>query len=117
MRKVSGIIIFFILIALSVFLASIKSQNSQQPFKEKISLTALELSKFDGKDGRPTYVAVDGIVYDFSKCRYWKKGGHTPSRGKIWAGQDLTDDFKNSPHKESYLNRYPVVGWLVDPKK
>ena len=117
MRKILGIIIFFSLIALSVYLASIKSQNINQSYEEKISFTIGELSKFDGKDGRPTYVAVDEVVYDFSKCRYWKKGGHTPSREKIWAGQDLTDDFKNSPHKESYLKRYPVVGWLAESKK
>ena len=117
MRKVLGIIIFFSLIVLSVYLASINSQNKHQSYEEKISFTIEELSKFDGKDGRPAYVAVSGIVYDFTKCRYWKKGGHTPSRGKIWAGQDLTDDLKNSPHKESYLKRYPMVGWLVESKK
>ena len=117
MRKVLGIIIFFSLIALSIYLASMSSHNKHQSYEEKISFTVEELSKFDGKDGRPIYVAVSGIVYDLTKCRYWEKGDHTPSNGQVVAGRDLTDDLKNSPHKKSYLKRYPVVGWLVELKK
>ena len=117
MKRILGIIVFFGLIVLSICLAAMSSQNEHQPYEEKISFTIGELSKFDGKDGRPTYVAVNGAVYDLTKCRYWKKGGHTPSHGKIVAGRDLTDVLKNSPHKKSYLKRYPVVGWLVEPIK
>lgn len=117
MRKVLGIIIFFSLIVLSVYLALMSSQNKHQPLKEKISLTIGELSKFDGKDGQPTYVAVNEVIYDLTKCHYWKKGDHTPSYGRVVAGRDLTDALKNSPHTEAYIKRYPVVGWLVESKK
>ena len=38
----------------------------QQP-KEIVQMTLEELKQYDGKDGRPTYVAIEGDVYDISK--------------------------------------------------
>ena len=61
------------------------------------------LSKYDGLNGQPAYVAVDGVVYDLSPVFY--KGmhqGYTP-------GQDLTEAFHNQ-HPESFLKKYKVVG-------
>ena len=36
-----------------------------------LELTLEELAKFNGKDGNPAYVAVDGIIYDVSASPAW----------------------------------------------
>ena len=35
------------------------------------TFTIEELAKFDGKNGRPAYVAVNGMVYDVTNNRAW----------------------------------------------
>lgn len=64
-----------------------------------------ELSKFNGQDGNPAYIAIKGIVYDLSGVLVWKNGIH---HDQI-AGQDFTDKF---PHKIEWLDRLKVVGKL-----
>lgn len=64
-----------------------------------------ELAKYDGKDGKDSYVAVDGVVYDVSDIFY--KGDHYSHI----AGQDLTDDFYLQ-HAAEEIKKYPVVGTL-----
>lgn len=77
----------------------------------QLELTLEELAAYDGKDGNPAYVAVDGIIYDMSGSAKWKNGEHNGYS----AGQDLTDMIKNkSPHGISMLSRVPVVGKIVD---
>lgn len=74
------------------------------------TFTMDELKKYDGKDGKPAYVAVDGIVYDVSSDRAWHKGQHEEYR----AGTDLTEDMANSPHGNMVLSNLPVVGKLAE---
>lgn len=79
--------------------------------QETTSLTLAELAAYNGKDGNPAYVAVDGIIYDASGSSFWKNGGHNGFE----AGQDLTDPIKNkSPHGVGKLKNLPVVGQLKD---
>ena len=76
-----------------------------------LELTLDELKQFDGKDGNPAYVAVDGILYDVSNVAKWKNGDHNGYS----AGNDLTDIIKNkSPHGVKNLEGLPVVGKIVD---
>lgn len=78
---------------------------------QELELTLEELAKYDGKDGRPAYVAVDGVIYDFSDSSRWKNGEHNGFE----AGRDLTEFIKNeSPHGLSVLERMEVVGKLID---
>ncbi|MBB1079255.1 cytochrome B5 [Limosilactobacillus sp. STM2_1] len=70
-----------------------------------------ELRKYNGKDGNPAYVAIDGIVYDVSNSPAWHDGEHHGHQ----AGYDLTDVlYKDSPHKDRVLAKLPKVGTLSD---
>lgn len=86
------------------------SPEATQPANsgEKI-FTLTELSKYNGQNGNPAYIAVDGIVYDVSNVREWRNGTHNG----FDAGKDLTEEIKNiSPHGVSKLKGIPVVGKL-----
>ncbi len=75
-----------------------------------------ELKKFDGKEGRPTYVAYKGLVYDVSSSHRWLNGTHM---GRHFGGFDFTEVMENAPHNEEALLKFPVVGEiskLVSPK-
>ena len=75
-----------------------------------LELTLAELAKYNGKDGQPAYVAVDGIIYDVSAYPKWKNGEHNGYS----AGNDLTEIIKTkSPHGVAKLNGVPVVGKLI----
>ncbi len=69
-----------------------------------------ELKKYDGKDGRPAYIAYKGKVYDVSDDFLWVEGDH---QGEHVAGKDLTEDMSRAPHAEDVLERVPLIGILV----
>ncbi len=71
--------------------------------------TLEELAKFDGKEGRPAYVAHKGKVYDVSESWMWEDGDH---QGLHEAGKDLTEDMEDAPHEDDNLSDFPVVGEL-----
>jgi len=73
------------------------------------TFTKEELAKFDGKDGRPIYVAYNGKVYDVSKSSLWDGGEH---QGMHTAGGDMTQDIMDAPHEKDVLERFPMVGEL-----
>jgi len=68
-----------------------------------------ELAKFDGKDGRPVYVALHGKVFDISESKLWKGGLHMK---RHHAGKDLTTDIKAAPHTAENLAGFSQVGIL-----
>ena len=72
-------------------------------------MTPEELLSFDGKDGKPVYVAFQGKVYDVTKSRLWATGSHMK---RHLAGKDLTGDITAAPHGPEVLERYPQVGVL-----
>ena len=65
--------------------------------------TATELAKYNGLNGEPAYVAVDGLVYDLSAV--FRNGDHHG----FSAGQDQSLAF-HSHHDSQILNRFTVVG-------
>ncbi|KAF0207464.1 MAG: cytochrome [Actinobacteria bacterium] len=71
--------------------------------------TLEELKKFDGREGRPTYVAYKGMVYDLTESSMWDQGDH---EGMHAAGGDLTADHDDAPHDEHVLD-FPEVGKLA----
>jgi len=94
---------------LQVAQASVSGQLTESVSQTQITdssqkiFTAEELSKYNGQDGMPAYVAVDGLVYDMS--RVFRSGTHF----EHIAGQELTEEFY-SFHVKSEITKYPVVG-------
>lgn len=72
--------------------------------------TLEELKKYDGKEGRPAYIAYKGKVYDVSDDFLWVEGDH---QGEHVAGKDLTEEMSRAPHAEDVLERVPLIGVLV----
>jgi len=70
-------------------------------------MTIEELAKFDGREGRTAYVAVNDIIYDVSSSQRWKNGHH---EGIHQAGHDLTEELKSAPHVRTVIEGFPVIG-------
>jgi len=82
-------------------------------FKAGADLTAEELLHFNGKEGRPAYIAYAGNIYDVSKSGIWYEGIHF---FKHSAGTDLTRFLGQAPHSEANVLRMPKIGRLVSPE-
>ncbi|GAA0079730.1 hypothetical protein B2H94_07340 [Clostridium sporogenes] len=80
--------------------------NNMERQKE---FTLEELKKYDGSNGKPAYVAVNGIVYDVSSEATWGGGTHFG----LYSGKDLSSEFLGC-HKGmiEILNKIPKVGIL-----
>ena len=86
------------------------SMNDEDTAELKV-FTLEELSAYNGLDGSPAYVAVDGVVYDFTNLGAWRNGKHNG----FTAGRDLTDEILNvSPHGVKNLEGVPIVGSLAE---
>ena len=68
-----------------------------------------ELKTYDGQNGNPAYVAVNGVVYDVTKAKGWSNGAHQGNT----AGQDLTSVIASAPHGTSILSGLTIVGTLA----
>ena len=85
------------------------SSSSNTALASETVFNAQTLSAYNGKNGAPAYVAVNGIVYDMTGIGAWTNGQHQGYS----AGQDLTATFSNSPHSEKMLTQLPIVGTFV----
>jgi len=72
--------------------------------------TLEELKQYDGREGRPAYIAFKGKVYDVTESYLWIEGDH---QGQHVAGKDLTGEMAVAPHGEETLERVKLVGVLV----
>jgi len=75
--------------------------------------TKEELRKYDGSGGI-AYIEYAGKVYDVSHSFHWKKGIHQVTH---YAGCDLTDALRQAPHGADMLERFPIVGELVESEE
>ena len=69
-----------------------------------------ELVKFDGKEGRPAYVAYNGKVYDVTDANLWIDGNHM---GEHNAGRDLTAEMAASSHGDRVVESMKLVGVII----
>ena len=72
--------------------------------------TLEELKNYDGKGGKPAYIAYKGKIYDVTDNYLWIDGDH---QGEHEAGADLTEQMAQAPHGEEALDRVKLVGVLV----
>jgi predicted heme/steroid binding protein len=108
--------IIFLMIASFLLLFSVGCSKQPQENEgtepvENLELTLEELAEYNGKDGNPAYIAVEGVIYDVTNSKKWEDGEHNG----FTAGEDLTDKIKEvSPHGTSVLSKLPVVGEIVE---
>ena len=113
------IILFLVMLASAVVVTlyigpRLRKQKSFAPSMENGTCTIDGLCGFDGKEGRPAYIAYKGIVYDMTKSRLWKNGSHVMKHA---AGNDLTDILKTAPHGEDKVIAMPQIGRLLMPNE
>jgi len=76
-------------------------------------LTKEELSRYNGREGASVYIAYKSKVYDVSHSFLWQKGRHQVLHT---AGMDLTTELDAAPHGADLLERFPVIGMLIDAR-
>ncbi len=69
--------------------------------------TKEELSLYNGQNGQPAYVAIDGLVYDVSSL--YVNGNHFGCE----AGTDISEEF-HKEHSSGILERFEVVGTYLE---
>jgi predicted heme/steroid binding protein len=78
--------------------------------EEPRKFTLKELEEYDGKGGKPAYIACKGKVYEASNSDFWIAGEHM---GMHQAGKDLTEELELAPHGNEVLERIKLIGVLV----
>lgn len=73
--------------------------------------TKKELAQYDGKDGKPAFIAFEGRVYDVSRSFLWQDGRHQVLHT---AGVDLSASLVQAPHGADLLERCSVIGVLEE---
>lgn len=84
------------------------STNSPQPSAERL-FTLEELARYNGRDGNPAYVAVNGVVYDVTNNAAW--GGAT--HFGLASGTDVTSQFASCHAGQPILSKLKVVGKMA----
>lgn len=80
-----------------------------QPANQR-TFTIQELTNYDGKNGRPAYVAVNGLIYDVTNNRAWAAATHFA----LTAGKDYTKEFASChAGQQSILATLPIVGRIA----
>ena len=70
-----------------------------------------ELARYSGQNGAATLIAYKGKVYNVSESFLWQNGRH---QARHMAGMDLTAFLDQAPHGEDVLERFPVIGILME---
>lgn len=104
---------FKMLTASAIFVSLITP--SAYAFATKVRVfTPEELSLYNGRNGKPAYIVVDGVVYDVSASTHWKGGTH---ENMHQAGTDLTAELESAPHSREVLRKSPPVGIVQKEKQ
>jgi predicted heme/steroid binding protein/uncharacterized membrane protein len=113
------IILFLIMVSTAGFVTffvgpKLKRKREQGALQIMGDITSDELSRYDGKEGRPGYIAYKGLIYDVTNSKLWREGSHLRKHS---AGADLTDTLKTAPHGEEKILKMPATGNLLAEKE
>lgn len=70
--------------------------------------TLAQLMTYNGANGSPSYVAINGLVYDVSNFLSWTGGYHFG----VSAGTDATENFSTCHGDSKIIDELPKVGVL-----
>jgi predicted heme/steroid binding protein len=87
---------------------TIREITGDKYYRQPREFTLEELSQYDGSNGKPAYVAVEGIVYDVSNEGSWAGGTNLG----LTAGKDYTSQFSSYNGNNKILSELPRVGIL-----
>ena len=104
------LIMFLSAVIVTLFVGPRLRQQRNAAKKTDGKYSAGELSQFDGREGRPAYIAYNGALYDVTGSKLWKGGSHLKKHN---AGNDLTELLKTAPHGEEKVLTMPVAGTLT----
>ncbi len=109
------IILFLIMVSTAVFVTFVVGPKLRRKMRQaadvvKGDMTSGTLLQYDGKEGRPGYIAYRGVIYDVTGSKLWRDGTHLRKHS---AGLDLTDVLKTAPHGEEKVLKMPVIGKLL----
>lgn len=83
--------------------------NQVQPAVNATRVFTLEeLAQYNGKNGNPAYIAINGVIYDVTNNAAWAAASHFG----LSAGNDLTNAFASCHAGSNILNKLPIVGNL-----
>ncbi|MFZ4860581.1 cytochrome b5 domain-containing protein [Sphingobacterium sp. Mn56C] len=68
-----------------------------------------QLALRNGQDRPQICVSYQGLIYDVTGSRLWKKGMHY----EHWAGQDLTAELNDAPHNADVFAKFELIGKLI----
>ena len=89
---------------------AIQATSPSIPQPNQRTFTSEELASYDGKNGKPAYVAVEGVVYDVTNNRTWAAATHFG----LLAGKNHTQEFATChAGQQAILKTLPVVGRLA----
>jgi len=111
MKPLLLLLVLMMTVGLSACTSDTTAPTTQTPTTETTDrvFTVSELANYNGQNGQPAYVAVDGVVYDVTKNPSWAGGNH---RG-VQAGQDVSAMIPASHRDDMRYQANPVVGTLV----
>ena len=88
-----------------------KSFNHMSRMHDFVNIKRENLNLYNGEEGMPAYIAVNGIVYDISESSEWKNGRFLG----VKAGVDLSKELSNeSGEVLKVLSRFKVVGVIKE---
>lgn len=71
--------------------------------------TPKTLARYNGQNGYPSYVAINGVVYDVTNIPQWAGATHF----SLTPGKDLTPEYTLCHNMREILYKLPTVGNMV----